>query len=130
METHITNEVLARRNVIKSQKLRLYGKGDLIDKWGRFYVHYDFAYDGTKDETKIKLDNISAFLPGKSPLRFNGFFINLRYAKLFAPKLTTVKEDLLGHKLSILASIKTYEYTIDDIPHIGWTIYPQSIHIV
>ncbi len=112
-----------------SQKLRLRGKGELIDQRGRLKVHY---HDPTPNDTTYQklmrlVDNSK--LDGHTPMRHDGFLMNIKSAKMFIPNLTYDPKQLLGHNLTMICDIRKYKFEKNDQLTFGWSICPTRIEI-
>lgn len=101
-------------------QLRLYGKGEYIDKYNRLKIYY------TDQSSRDKLKRY-ALKNGWGPITKNGFFINCKWATIDVDGIGKDINDLLGRDLTMLCDIKHYEYTKDDITKKGWTLYPTEI---
>lgn len=109
-----------------AQRVRLYGKGELIDKRGRLKVHYHEPNDATYQKLMRVVERL-ALADHQSPLRHDGFIVVLSSAKMFAPELTDDSTKLLGGDLSMMCDIRKYRYEKHGETTQGWAIYPTNI---
>lgn len=94
----------------------LRGRALYIDRYGRLMC-------GTTDKIPYE---IYKDLKGINPVKKNGFMLNLKYAKIFAPTMTHDPNELLGKDIIAQCSIKVY--TINkETP--GWTIQVSMVSV-
>ena len=109
-------------------ELQLFGKCELIDKLGRVKVHYHERNDPSYRKLTYHVEQLK--LTGQSPMRHDGFLVDISGAKLFAPELTDDPNRLLGCNLSILCKIKKYKYTkLGEVIN-GWKLYARVLSCV
>ena len=110
------------------QQIKLQGKGEFIDKYGRFKVNYH-----TFDKTKERLERINELLSGSgtSPVKHNGFYISIKsHTKMFAPAYTNDKNALLGCNLDMLCELKRFAFISKGEEISGWSIIPLEIRTI